>query len=260
MKVAVVQNEPMFGVEGANIADIKHRMNFIEADLFVLPELAWTGYQFKDKDEVLRFARRPEEAAELFIDVAQQKNAGIIVGFPELGDRNKVFNSSLFLRPDGTYRVYRKSHLFYKEKELFTPGDSGFFVTAFRGVRIGMAICFDWFYPESFRTLAKMGADLIAHSANLVMPYCQRANFARAVENRVYIATANRIGTEDRAGEQLRFTGGSVIVSPKGEYLAEAPTDEEAVIVATIDPAESQNKALNPYNTVLEDLRTDIYL
>ena len=91
------------------------------------------------------------------------------------------------------------------------------------------------------------------------MPYCQQADFARALENRVYIATANRIGTEERDGERLTFTGGSVLVSPGGEYLLTLPKDAEAVQVADIDPAFAREKKINRYNDALADRRTEFY-
>ena len=161
--------------------------------------------------------------------------------------------------PDGRDLRYRKTHLFYKEKEIFLPGNSGFGVIKWAGARIGLAVCFDWFFPESFRTLALMGADIIAHCSNLVMPYCQRADFTRALENRVYIATANRIGSEERSGERLSFTGGSVLVSPNGEYLLTLPSDSEAVQAADIDPALARQKGINHYNDALDDRRPELY-
>jgi predicted amidohydrolase len=122
-----------------------------------------------------------------------------------------------------------------------------------------MAICFDWFFPESFRTLALKGADIIAHCSNLVLPYCQTADFAAAVQNRVFIATVNRVGAEQREDEQLAFTGESVLVSPKGEYLLRGPIEDEAVLVAEIDPEAARNKSINPYNEVFKMRRPGMY-
>lgn len=261
MKVSIIQNNPIFGKIERNIKELTQLIsNAQPAELYILPELAYTGYQFIDRKELSSFAQSAEEAAQIFIEVAKKRDAAIVFGFPEKTNSDTIFNSSMLLQPDGTKHIYRKTHLFYRETELFEPGDSGFFTVPFRGLNIGLAICFDWFFPESFRTLAKQGADLIAHSSNLVMPYCQKADFTRAIENRVYIATANRIGTEKRDGEELKFTGGSVAVSPYGEYLVEAPVDTIGDFLFTLKTELSQNKKLNRFNTVLSDIRDDFYL
>jgi predicted amidohydrolase len=110
------------------------------------------------------------------------------------------------------------------------------------------------------RTLALMGADVIAHPSNLVLPFCPDAMPVRCLENRVFAVTANRTGTEERkAGQSLTFIGKSGIVSPKGEILARAPDDEDAVLVMDIDPALSRDKALNPYNDLIKDRRPAQY-
>ncbi|MCK5807465.1 nitrilase [bacterium] len=260
MKVCIIQNNPLFGKEEQNIEELHQLLSEApQSELYILPELAYTGYQFIDREELAHFAQSIDEAASHFIEIAKEKDAAIVFGFPEKGEDGTLFNSSMMLYPDGKKKVYRKTHLFYRETELFDAGDSGFFITSFRGVNIGLAICFDWFFPESFRTLAKLGADLIAHSSNLVMPYCQQANFTRAIENRVYIATANRIGTEKRDGEQLTFTGGSVAVSPHGDYLATAAPDKIDTIQFDLNKKLSQNKKLNRFNTVLSDIRENFY-
>jgi len=122
-----------------------------------------------------------------------------------------------------------------------------------------MAICFDWFFPESFRTLALKGADIIAHCSNLVMLSCQQADFVAAVQNRIFIATANRVGTEARETEALTFTGESVLGSPKGEYLLRGPKTEEAVLIAEIDPGLARSKRINALNDVFAERWPEFY-
>jgi predicted amidohydrolase len=121
-------------------------------------------------------------------------------------------------------------------------------------------ICFDWLFPESVRSLALMGADIIAHPSNLVLPYCPQAMPIRCLENRVFAITANRIGEERRKqGEPLRFIGSSLIVSPEGKILAKAPENEEALLIAEIEPETARNKNLNPLNNLFEDRRPEMY-
>ena len=87
-------------------------------------------------------------------------------------------------------------------------------------------ICFDWFFPETARSLALLGADIIAHPANLVLPYCQKAMITRCLENRVFAVTANRIGQEKRGEDDFQFTGASQIISYDGKVLSSAPNDK----------------------------------
>ncbi len=260
MRVALVQNRPDFGKTEGNLDKLLNLIESTTADLYVLPELCFSGYQFTSREEATRYAVPPDGAViGWFRQAAKERNAAIAFGYPEKGPEGP-YNPAMIVTPDDRDLRYRKTHLFYREKEIFLPGDTGFGIIEWAGVSIGLAVCFDWFFPESFRTLALKGADIIAHCANLVMPYCQQADFTRALENRVYIATANRIGSEERTGEKLTFTGGSVLVSPGGEYLLTLPKDAETVQVAEIDPLWARNKKINEFNDLFADRRGEYYL
>ncbi|MDI6817131.1 MAG: nitrilase-related carbon-nitrogen hydrolase, partial [Actinomycetota bacterium] len=117
-----------------------------------------------------------------------------------------------------------------------------------------------WIFPESARTLALMGTDIICHPSNLVLPYCPDAMVYRCLENRVFAITCNRTGLEERGGkERLTFIGKSEIVSPKGEILERASETEDALIVVDIDPRQARDKQLNRYNNLLGDRRPEMY-
>jgi predicted amidohydrolase len=260
MRLTLVQSAPVFGQVEANLEALRAAIRSEEADLYILPELALTGYDFLDRTEAERFAEEPAgPTVSALSEAATERKAGIVFGFAESGAGGRLYNSALLALPDGRLRVYRKTHLFSREKLLFSPGDSGFFVEEFRGLRIGLAICFDWIFPESFRTLALRGADLVAHPANLVLPFCQRVDFARAVENRVYVATANRVGAEERCARKLAFTGESVVVAPNGDYLARLSADRPEVAIVDVHPARSRDKRVNEWNELFEDRRPDMY-
>lgn len=267
MRIALVQFEPRMGEPGRNLSRAVDLVRGAEADLYVLPELCLSGYDFEDRASLEPHAEAPgSPRLEALAMAATERGAGIVFGFaergaeaPRPGGGPRLYNSSLIALPDGRRRVYRKTHLFAREKLLFEPGDSGFFVEDFLGARIGLAICFDWIFPESFRTLALRGADIVAHCSNLVLPFCQRADFARAVENRIFVATANRVGVEEVGGRRLAFTGGSVLVSPKGEYLAQLPAEGEGVAVVEIDPKAARDKSVTPANDVFADRRPEFY-
>ena len=115
-------------------------------------------------------------------------------------------------------------------------------------------ICFDWFFPESARTLALRGADIIAHPSNLILPHCPDAMVTRCIENRVFAVTANRIGSEQRGDkEKLMFIGKSQIASPMGEILYRASGDKEELTVVEIAVERARDKNLNSFNDLFDD-------
>ena len=121
-------------------------------------------------------------------------------------------------------------------------------------------IWFDWFFPEAMRSLALLGAEIVAHPSNLVLPYCPDAMPVRCLENCIYAVTANRVGMEERKpGQSLTFIGESMVVSPRGRILIRATGDGEVVMVAEIDPKNAQDKRLNHFNDVFKDRRPDMY-
>ena len=156
--------------------------------------------------------------------------------------------------------MYRKAHLFYEETIVFSPGDTGFQVWDIGVAKVGLLICFDWIYPEAARTLTLLGAEILCHPSNLVLPHCPDAMVTRCLENRVFSITANRIGFDQRGDkERLTFIGNSEIVSPRGRILYRASGDREDLAIIDIDPAEARNKALNHYNDLVRDRRPDLY-
>jgi predicted amidohydrolase len=162
--------------------------------------------------------------------------------------------------PNGFIGLYRKSHLFYEETLWFSPGNTGFKVFHAGGAVIGVMVCFDWFFPEAMRLLALAGADVICHPSNLVLPHAPNAMKTRCLENRVFAITADRVGFEERGGrERLTFIGTSQIVSPQGEVLVRASTDQEEVQVVSIDPKDARRKTINRYNHLFADRRPELY-
>jgi predicted amidohydrolase len=184
----------------------------------------------------------------------------MVAGLAERKGRS-LYNSAVVVGPNGLIGLYRKSHLFYEETLWFAPGNTGFRVFQAGGAVLGVMICFDWFFPESARSLALKGAEVIAHPSNLVLPYCPQSMPVRCLENRVYSVTANRTGTEQRReGPALTFIGRSQIISPKAEILAEAGAAEETLLAAELDLALARDKKLNQYNDLFRDRRPDFYI
>ncbi len=260
MKVGFLQFYPRLFAEQENLHRIDEMLTDVNADLIVLPELATSGYLFTNKDEMkdLSTPARQGRIADFFHNIAKRERMAIVAGILER-DNDIYYNSSILVYPDGNIELYRKTHLFYEEKLFFAPGNSGFNVFSYIGVNLGLMICFDWMFPESARILALKGADIICHSANLVMPYCQKAMYARAIENHIFIITANRIGLDKNEDKELHFTGKSQIISPKGEILASASENREEIKIVDINPLEARNKNINEYNHLFKDRRTELY-
>lgn len=262
MTVAVVQFCPELGRKAGNLARIERLVAGTAADLYVLPELCTTGYFFTSRREAAAVAEPADGPTwETLRRLAATTGATLVAGFAEAaGDR--LFNSCLVALPGGPApAVYRKTHLFYREKECFDPGDTGFFTVRdpARDVTIGPMICYDWRFPEAARALTLAGAELIVCPANLVTEAWRPVMPARAIENKVFLALANRTGMESRDGEELLFKGGSAVWGWDGRPLAQAGLSEEAVLVAQIDPAETRDKSFNPRNDVLRDRRPEHY-
>jgi predicted amidohydrolase len=150
-------------------------------------------------------------------------------------------------------------HLFYSENLYFAPGNLGFPVFDLPIGKVGMMVCFDWLYPESARSLALKGAQLIAHPSNLVLPYCPDGMVTRALENKIFTATADRVGEENRGSIDLKFIGTSEIVAPNGKILCRLGTSESAIGVVDIDLSFADKKQINEYNHLLNGRRTDQY-
>jgi predicted amidohydrolase len=259
MKVGFVQFSPVFGDKKNNLDRVRTLIDDIHADLIVLPELFNTGYTFLSKKELASLAEPADrgETYEHIQTLARLKNCCFAYGFAEQ-DRDSIFNSAALVAPDKLIGVYRKNHLFFEEKKIFTPGNLGLPIFHYKNTAVGMLVCYDWIYPEAMRTLALKGAQIILHCANLVMSYCPEAHKTRALENHVFVVLANRSGAEVRNGKEYRFIGKSEIVSPAGQILIQAQQDE-CVEVLDIDPALALDKRMNEYNDLFADRRKDIY-
>ncbi len=259
MKIGYIQSSPLFGDKEQNFEEIKNLTSNIKADLIVLPELFVTGYTFISKKEAESLAEDLEgETAQFLTDISQSTGAIVVGGYIEK-DRQKIYNSAMIVSKNGVIGSYRKIHLYFKEKMWFSPGDKPLKVYDINGIKIGIMICFDWIFPETARTLAILGADIIAHPANLVLPYCQSAMVTRCLENRVYAITSNRIGEEIRGDDHFKFTGKSQITSYNGEILSSAPNDKSFIDVIEIDIQKARYKKLNEFNDLRNDRRPEFY-
>ncbi|MDX2475349.1 MAG: nitrilase-related carbon-nitrogen hydrolase [Candidatus Krumholzibacteria bacterium] len=261
LQIAAIQTHPVFGEVQTNI-DTALGMVPSGCDLAVIPELFNTGYQFTSREEALALAENltgdtPGPTCARLAQFAGDTGTTVVAGLAETcGDQ--LFNSAVLIRPDGSRGIYRKVHLFLDEKSIFTPGDLGFPVFEACGTTIGLMICFDWIFPEAARSLALAGAEVICHPSNLLLPWCQDAMITRCQENMVVAVTSNRVGTENRTGTALTFSGRSQIVSRLGEKLATLAKDGIGAATAAVEILE-KDKLFTPRNDLWGDRRLDMY-
>lgn len=260
MKVGFAQTSPVFGEVEKNVEKAVSQIDKINADLIVLPELCNTGYQFLDKEEAFSLAEKVPEGftTQKFISIAQSQKTHIVFGMAEK-NKEKLYNSAVLVGPKGYIGIYRKSHLFWHEKNIFERGNTGYLVFDIGIARIGIMVCYDWRFPEPARILALKGADILCHPSNLVLPHAPDGMITRCLENHIFAITADRVGSEERKeGEHLKFQGKSQIVNPSGEILYRGSEDTEEVWVSDIQPECARNKKINSLNDLLKDRRIDL--
>ena len=260
MRVGFFQYSPFFGNPEKNLDLIRDNVQRADStDILVLPELALTGYTFKDYKEAYSLSEEiGGKWCEELIRIAGENHLVMAAGFLEREGKN-LYNSAVLVDGKGISGIYRKIHLFREEKNIFKPGDKGLPVFSVLGINIGLLVCFDWIFPEAMRTLALKGADIILHPSNLVLPFYQKAAVTRAIENRVFIVLANRTGVEERSGIKNEFTGKSEIVDPEGGVILEAGETEEGIFSVDINPEEAGDKKVTELNDLFEDRKPEFY-
>ncbi|MBI2125699.1 MAG: acyltransferase [Thaumarchaeota archaeon] len=259
--LSFVQFRPAFGDKDLNLENAVKLLKQAKQGIIVLPELFSTGYTFTSKKEAAELAEEAPKGktCRRVVELSGKMRSTLIAGFAEKSS-SKVFNSALVASRGEFLGVYRKAHLFYKEKLWFSQGDTGFRIFDTKDGKVGVIICFDWIYPEATRILAVAGAEVIAHPANLVLPgLAQKGMCVRSLENRIFTITANRVGRETRGEDSFRFTGRSQIVSPKMKVLVKASSTETVVKSVAVDLSEARKKAITRLNDLMAERRVDLY-
>lgn len=260
--LTIVQFCPKYADLDYNIEFMTENIESDESDIIVFPELSLSGYFFLKKSDILDLSMRADgEVISHFQNYAEKYNKMIVFGFIEK-DKSNFYNSAAILMPDKSESsIYRKSHLFYKERMIFEQGNTGFFNVYWeeKDLNVGTMICYDWRFPEAARTLALNGADLILCPANLVTGVWEEAMRTRALENKVYIAVVNRTGYESIDEETLQFNGKSTIISYNGKNIISAGEDNEIKLTAKLDPEKTRDKSFNEINDIFMDRRPELY-
>jgi predicted amidohydrolase len=269
VNVAAVRLAPILGdVEGnraratAAAADAAAR----GAGLVVLPELATSGYCFADADEARAAAEPvPGPTTDAWEAVAADTGAVLVGGVCELDPDGRVRNSAVVIGPAGLLAVYRKVHLWGREKLLFDPGDEPSPVVDTPAGRLGLGVCFDLFFPEQPRSLVLAGAEVLVYPVNFStepapqpgLPHLDLMTaMVTAHLNRVHVVIADRCGEE----RGTRWVGCTVVVDADGQLQAAAPDDDAPhTVFAQVDLAAARDKRWGPYNDVLGDRRPELY-
>jgi len=259
MIVGYIQNAPRFGNKEENFKQVENLTRGLKADLLVLPELFATGYTLISRAEAVQMAESNEGGTARFLMKLSDATGAVVVGGFIEQEGDQIYNSALMVYGNSVIGSYRKIHLFYHEQFWFSPGNKPLPVYEVKGMKIGMMICFDWMFPETMRTLVLRGAQIVAHPANLVLPYCQYSMVTRCLENRAFAITANRVGRETRGNDDFLFTGKSQITDVEGKILASGDIDTPQVALTEIDIHRADNKDINSINNWVSDRRPEFY-
>ncbi|MBW2412443.1 MAG: carbon-nitrogen hydrolase family protein [Deltaproteobacteria bacterium] len=257
MKIAIYQ---CAGVPGSKDGNLKllHNVALSAAEqgaqLLICPEMFLSGYNIGDA--VFELAEPVNGPAfQSATVIAREAGIAMLYGYPER-DEDRVYNSAILIDRNGVNLAnYRKTHLYGpEENRLFQKGNE-WVITELEGVKLGILICYDVEFPEAVRTLALAGASLVAVPTAIMQPFCRTCHLlvpARAYENQIFVAYANRCGQEN----ELIYCGLSCIVGPDGKDRLRAGVDEE-LRVAEIDVSDIDiSRQVNPY---LTDLRPELY-
>ena len=228
------------------------------AKLILLPELFERQYFCQERRyDYYEFAKpvMENEAVKHFIDVSRKTGTVLPISIYEK-DGNVLYNTVAMLDSGNFLGIYRKTHIpddhFYQEKFYFTPGNTGFKVFDTTTGRVGVGICWDQWFPETARSLAVNGAEIILYPTAIGSEpvlntdscgHWRRTMQGHSAANIIPVAAANRIGTEsvtpceanNNQTSSLTFYGSSFITDMTGELVESADRTSETVLVHSFD-------------------------
>jgi predicted amidohydrolase len=247
VRIACVQMRPELGRPDINLAAMEAWVvQACEggADIVLFPECALQGIVFNSKAEAREASdSRDGEQVSAAAALASRLGVCIVFGFLETLPGG-VANATCTALPTGERHYYHKTHLTELGADRFVDqGDAMSGIVEFRGLRFGVIICYDIRFPEATRQLALAGADAVLLATNSPVGYegtYDHAARTRAWENRIWMAVANRVGTEVDA----TFIGRSLVVDPFGAVVAQAGGEAEELLFADIDVSQARSKLL----------------
>ncbi len=233
------------------------------ADILVLPELANSGYVFHDPGEA-RAAAEPADGPTLASWQAAAERDGMVIcgGFCELGDDGRLYNSAAIVDASGVLAVYRKAHLWDRERDVFTAGSAPPPVVETAHGRLAAIVCYDLEFPEWPRVAALAGADLLLVPTNWPsddfahdVPMEVLRAMVAAATNHMFVAVCDRHGDE----RGVQWVAGTAIVDADGRLLAGPAGPGDALLVADVDLTVARDKGYGESNDVHADRRPELY-
>lgn len=226
------------------------------AQIVALPELFTTEYfPATANDRFFEYAETiPGLTTDTMADLARELGIHIIAPIFEYDPRSRLYyNAAPLVGPSGVVGLYRKRHIpstpYGLEKQYFTPGNLGYPVFETPHGRIGILICYDRHFPESFRHLAYHGAEIVFTCVNSMTDFSKR-NWSMEVRtnamcNGVFIVQTNPVGQEGTA----RLFGRTMIVDPRGEVVGELGDSDEGTLSAELN-LDAIGRARMQYNVI----------
>ncbi|XP_013631335.1 PREDICTED: N-carbamoylputrescine amidase isoform X1 [Brassica oleracea var. oleracea] len=248
------------------------------ANIVLIQEL-FEGYYFcqAQREDYFQRAKPYKDHPTIARMQKLAKELGVVIPVSFFEEANTAhYNSIAIIDADGTdLGIYRKSHIpdgpGYQEKFYFNPGDTGFKVFQTKFAKIGVAICWDQWFPEAARAMVLQGAEVLFYPTAIgsepqdqgldSRDHWRRVMQGHAGANVVPLVASNRIGKEiietEHGPSQITFYGNSFIAGPTGEIVAEADDKTEAVLVAQFDLEKIKSKRQSW--GVFRDRRPDLY-
>jgi len=221
-----------------NLKRMRDIVRKAKGSIVIFPELSLTGYL--PRDDLFRQAEAIDSPMmKAILRMAKASKKDIIFGCPMRDERvpGLVYNSCLLASGKGRIFRYDKMYLPtfgpFEEKVFFAEG-RGAVVGDGLHARLGLMVCYDMFFPELAKLETMMGAQMVVNisaAPTTSRPFFRRVMPARAVENGIFVAYCNLVGVHG----SLVFSGGSVLLSPRGEELVRAKDLEEDIVDAQID-------------------------
>lgn len=270
VRAAAVRLAPVLGDPVASLARSTAAIEEAAAAgarLAVLPELASSGYRFADRAQAQASAEPiPGPTTHGWAQLARALDLVVVGGVCERDGDGALRNSAVVVDGSGVRAVYRKLHLWGDEPDVFVAGDAPASVVDTAVGRIGLAVCYDLWFPEQARGLALAGAEILAVPANLTsdapqpgLPHLDVVTaIATAHLNRVHVVLSDRCGPEGDAGEG--WLGAAIVVDASGELLAGPPPGTDpALAIADLELGAARDKSWGDRNDLIADRRPEHY-
>lgn len=218
-----------------NFKIIKYYLNKMDCDIVVLPELCLCGYLFESKEELMSVAETAPTSITVnkMKELSQEHNCAIIFGMAEV-EGEKIFNTAVCVAKGVYVGKYRKIHLSDFEKKWFDRGNSNEVFDIF-GIKIGIQICFDLWFPEISREQVRKGANLLCVLANFGGETSYSIAQIRAIENLTPLVLCNRIGNEQLPNMNAQFLGKSTVFDSTGTRIIGGDSGIETAISCEIE-------------------------